>query len=211
MAKARCSNGRERFVAEATRLFARHGYAATSVADIQLACGLTAGSGALYKHFPSKQALLAEVIGTHIDTLHEGSRSFVEQLPEDLTAALRVIADAVWAGMQRDRHVLRVLLRDLDGYPDLLEEVWGEVLGNVYGEFTRWLRSEAERGNVQVTDPAATAAVLLASLTYLPILDTLIGHHPGDIAPERFAEAWIRQATAALRPDGSTPGRATPP
>jgi AcrR family transcriptional regulator len=38
---------RERLVQEATRLFAQRGYAATSVADIQLACGLTGGSGAL--------------------------------------------------------------------------------------------------------------------------------------------------------------------
>jgi len=47
-----------RLLDAALTLFARHGYAATSVADIQQACGLSPGSGALYKHFPSKKALL---------------------------------------------------------------------------------------------------------------------------------------------------------
>jgi AcrR family transcriptional regulator len=49
---------RETLLREARRLFAERGYAATSVADVQAAAGLAPGSGALYKHFPSKRALL---------------------------------------------------------------------------------------------------------------------------------------------------------
>lgn len=48
------------------RLFGERGYAATSVADIQLACGLTGGSGALYKHFASKRDLLAEGVRRYV-------------------------------------------------------------------------------------------------------------------------------------------------
>jgi AcrR family transcriptional regulator len=47
--------------------FARQGYSATSVADIQQACGLSPGSGALYKHFPSKKALLQEATRRHVE------------------------------------------------------------------------------------------------------------------------------------------------
>lgn len=190
---------RERIVTEAARLFATRGYAATSVADIQLACGLTAGSGALYKHFRSKRDLLAAVIGTHITTMREGSQSFANQLPEDLTGALRMTAQAVWAGMQRDHQALRVMLRDLDDSPELLEDLWSEVRANVYDEFARWLRTQADRGTVHVADPEATAAVLLASLTYYPILNALIGHAPGDIEADRFAEAWVQHAAVTLR------------
>jgi AcrR family transcriptional regulator len=49
---------RERLQDAAIRLFARQGYAETSIADIQRDCGLSAGSGALYKHFSSKRELL---------------------------------------------------------------------------------------------------------------------------------------------------------
>jgi len=189
---------RQRILIEATRLFATRGYTSTSVADIQLACGLTAGSGALYKHFRSKRDLLAAVIGTHITTMREGSQSFAAQLPDDLTGALRMIAQAVWAGMQRDHQALRVMLRDLDDFPELLETLWSEVRANVYDEFTRWLRTQADIGTVHVADPDATAAVLLASLTYYPILDALIGRTPGDIEADRFAAAWIQHAAVTL-------------
>ncbi len=69
---------------------------------------------------------------------------------------------------------------------------------NVYDEFTRWLRTQADRGTVHVADPDATAAVLLASLTYYPILDALIGRTPGDIEADRFAAAWIQHAAVTL-------------
>jgi AcrR family transcriptional regulator len=200
---------RERFVAEATRLFASKGYAATSVADIQIACGLTGGSGALYKHFPSKRALLAEVINTHITTMREG-RSSEDGSPDDLTEALRHVARVVWTGMKRDSEVLRVMLRDLDDAPDLLADTWAEVRANVYDGFTRWLVAQRDRGAVRVADPAATGAVLLASLTYYPILDTLIGHAPGDVDADRFAEAWVAHAVATLSPpEAPGPGGAS--
>lgn len=189
---------RDRFITEAARLFATKGYAATSVADIQLACGLTGGSGALYKHFPSKRALLEEVIGSHIATMRDGSKQFSQELPDDLVGALRFLQQAVWAGMERDRHVLRVMLRDLDDFPAALADIWAEVRTNVYDEFTRWLLEQKDRGTVRTADPAATAAVLLASLTYYPILDALIGHPPGDVDARRFADAWVAHAAATL-------------
>jgi AcrR family transcriptional regulator len=192
------STSRQRFVEVATRLFAERGFAATSVADIQGALGLAAGSGALYKHFPSKRALLEEVVGNHVTTMRSGHAEFAAQVPADLEQALGFLADSVWAGMQRDHAVLRVLLRDLDAHPDLLDDVWTAIRGNVYDVFTDWLRTQADAGAIVVDDPEATGAVLLASLTYRPILDTLIGHTPGDIDAARFRTAWVRHALSTL-------------
>jgi AcrR family transcriptional regulator len=208
MIEGTTGRARDRLVAAAARLFAEHGYAATSVADIQQACGLTGGSGALYKHFASKRALLEAVVGLHVQTMRDSSESFVEQLPDDLTAALRMIATAVWAAMRRDRDALRVILRDLDAYPDLRDTVWAEVLADTYGEFGRWLRLAAGRGLVRVVDPEATGAVLLASLTCYPILGTLLDRRPGDIAADRFLEAWIAHAAASLAPGDAGAGTA---
>lgn len=197
-------SSRDRLLAAATRLFSAQGYPGTSVADIQTAAGMTGGSGALYKHFASKPALLAEVIATHVATMRQGRRSFVDSVPDlepaGLEPALGFVADTVWAAMRQDVDVLRVLLRDLDGFPDLLEQIWAEIRLNVYEEFAGWLRAQNDRGAIQVADPEATAAVLLASLTYYPILDALIGHAPGDVDAARFRRAWVAHAYATLVP-----------
>ncbi|WP_262402908.1 TetR/AcrR family transcriptional regulator [Actinomadura sp. CNU-125] len=58
---------RERIVAESLRLFAERGYAATSVAEIEAAAGLSPGAGGLYRHFRSKEEVLSSAIREHID------------------------------------------------------------------------------------------------------------------------------------------------
>lgn len=194
------ASARDRYVTEAARLFATRGYAATSVADIQRASGVAAGSGALYKHFRSKRDLLGAVIEVHVATMRETSASFVDSLPDDLAEALTATAHAVWAAMGRDQQVLRVLLRDLDDHPDLLDRIWDGVRRDVYGEFARWLRTRQAQGQVAADDPDATAAVLLASLTYYPILDTLIARRPGDVEPDRFLQTWVAHAVTVLQP-----------
>lgn len=51
---------RDQILATAAELFAAHGYHGVSVADLGAACGVS--GPALYKHFPSKQAVLAEML-----------------------------------------------------------------------------------------------------------------------------------------------------
>lgn len=51
---------RDQILATAAELFATHGFHGVSVADLGSACGIS--GPALYKHFPSKQAVLAEML-----------------------------------------------------------------------------------------------------------------------------------------------------
>ncbi len=91
------------------------------------------------------------------------------------------------------------MIREFDGFPELFERMWQGVLANVYRRGTEWITGLRKRGRTDVADPEATAAVLVASLTYFPILDMLIGHTPGDLTPARFRAAWLDNAVAALR------------
>jgi hypothetical protein len=104
----------------------------------------------------------------------------------------------VWRAMERDRKVIRITLRDLDPFPDLVDELWDSTLDNVYQQSALLLRHENEHGRIDVADPEATAAVLVASITYLPILDGLIGRTPGDVDRDRFLDAWVESAHRTL-------------
>ena len=191
---------RDELIDTGMRLFAERGYAATTVADIQTACGLTPGSGALYKHFASKQALLDGGVRRYVTDLEERRAGFVGNLPDDPPEALHVIAAAVTGAMAGDRSIIRITLRDLEAFPELLDMLWQGLLGALYRELADWVSAQAARGRVSVTDPHATAAVLVASLTYPTVLDALIGRLPGDVDAAAYLTAWVDSATATLRP-----------
>lgn len=198
------------------RLFGENGYDATSVADIQVAAGLAAGSGALYKHFASKRDLLADGVHRYVADLEKSRAGLAELLPEEPRAALTLIAEAVPAAMAGDRAMIRVGLRDLEQFPDLLEVLWDGLLGALYRELAGWLRAQQARGAagtagtagaviaagpvdaVAVPDPDATAAVLVASLTYFRVLEALTGHTPGDVALSAYTRAWVDSAVATV-------------
>ncbi|TKG70087.1 TetR/AcrR family transcriptional regulator [Prauserella endophytica] len=203
MARTTPGETRQRILDEAIRLFASRGYDATSVVDIQVACGLTRGSGALYKHFPSKKALLEHAVTRNVETLARKHAEAVAELPADPREALKLLADVVWTVMDSERDLIRIMIREFGGFPELFERMWQGVLAHLYRVCGEWIAGLCERGEAEVADPDATAAVLLASLTYYPILDTLIGHTPGDTDPERFLAAWFDHAAAALRLDQS--------
>jgi AcrR family transcriptional regulator len=73
MARTAGSSGEKtlaRIRAEATALMARHGYDAVSMRDLGAACAI--GAPALYRYFPTKQALLADLFASHFDAWEAG-------------------------------------------------------------------------------------------------------------------------------------------
>jgi hypothetical protein len=55
------------------------------------------------------------------------------------------------------------------------------ITENAYRRLASGLRVVIDAGVMRIDDPEATAAVLVASLAYYPMVRLLIGHTPGDI------------------------------
>ena len=125
----------------------------------------------------------------------------MEVLPAEPRGALEMIAGAVSDAMAGDGPVIRVALRDLEQFPELLDELWDGLLGALHGELTDWLADQRQADKIRVADPSATAAVLLASLTYYRILDALIARTPGGVDVSAYLSAWVDSAAATLRID----------
>ena len=196
---------RERLLDAAIRLFARQGYAETSVADIQRACGLRPGSGALYRHFSSKRELLEAAIRRYVDRLAEDRKRF-DMAPGDSTEqVLRRAATLIWDGIDDNAMLLRVVFSE-PSFPKLADELWSAITDNAYGRFATTLRAATEADVLRLADPEATAAVLVASLAYYPMVRLLIGHTPGEINRDRYLEAWVSHAHALVRQAVRAPG-----
>lgn len=79
---------REQILDTAAELFSRHGFHGVSIADLGAACGFS--GPALYKHFRSKQAILAEMlVSISVQLLEEGRRRVKEATaPEEALRSL---------------------------------------------------------------------------------------------------------------------------
>jgi AcrR family transcriptional regulator len=198
MSTGNLSPAAERLLAAAMDLFAQKGYAGTSVGEIQEAAGLTFGSGALYKHFPSKEAVLAvgiERFVEHARTERE-SLAALNELP--VPDALTAIGRSAMTSFARDADALRIAWRDLEPFPALQEKVRTEQIRATYDEFAVWLGRQAAEGRVPEHDCDALAAVALSSLAFFQLLHFLLHDTPGGVDEERFVAAWSALFTAAL-------------
>ncbi len=185
---------RDRLLDAAMALFARQGYASTSIADIQRACGLSPGSGALYKHFPSKKALLQEAARRQVEQMGAMRDDYDRTRPTDVQGALRRGADQIWANIENNTELLRVMFREPEALDDMIDDVWSAATTTAYQRIGRALSAAKNAGAAMVDDPEATGTVLLAALAYSPIAQLLVGRTPGNIDADRFREAWLRLA-----------------
>ena len=185
---------RDRLLDAALELFADQGYASTSIADIQQACGLSPGSGALYKHFPSKKALLQEAARRQMDRMGAMHDEYNRTRPTDTQGALRQGVEQIWESIDSNTALLRVIFREPEAIGDMIDDLWAAVATTSYQRVGRALSAAKDAGVSQVDDPVATATVLVAALAYLPIAQMLIGRTPANIDADRFREAWLRLA-----------------
>ncbi len=81
---------RYRILGAAARLFREKGYSGTTLREIARAARIKAGS--LYYYFPSKEAILNEVLDQRIATLTASVRNAIAQVAPDSTVRVRIEA-----------------------------------------------------------------------------------------------------------------------
>ena len=177
----------------------RQGYAATTVAQIEAAAGLSAGAGGLYRHFRSKRALLE----AGLDVQAEAGRPLLAYLEEPAGDSFLAVVRAGLRRLAEERDVNRLLLRDLAAFPELLARVRDRELRRVLDALTAWLRRERP----DEPDPEALAAVLMAAVSHYWIMtDVFGGEHPHGVDEERFLRTLTR-LTDTSRSAAAPPGR----
>jgi AcrR family transcriptional regulator len=192
---------KRRVLDAAMDLFGRQGYRATTIAQIEQAAGLTPGAGGLYRHFPSKRALLEAGLRRQFDAGRELADLLdPSAVPRDEPVApLVAVARAGLRRLEQERDLNRVLVRDLADFPDLLAEVRDRELRRVHSALVAWLRtSPAAASEPADADIEALAAVLMGAVSHFWILrDVFGGEHPLGVDEERYLGAL---AALAARP-----------
>ena len=187
----------ERILEAATQSFVRDGVLAARLADIRREAGVSVG--AVYHHFPDKQALHAEAF---LRALADYQAGFVEALHESETAESGV-KGAVryhlgWVAENRD---LAALLQGARPNGRVSEERLSEQNRGFFKAVRRWWRIHARYGALRELDPE-----LLHALWLGPANDYcshwLAGRHrkvPTAVARELAGAAWATLKEADRR------------
>lgn len=191
------STTRERIVDQAMLLFSRHGYAATSVAKIEAAAGLTPGAGGLYHHFDSKEAVLAAGIErqlARLDALREIRRVLTPL--GDLKSELTLIARYILAELDSESELLRILASEARNRPQLLTEAVDQLVSSTFTGFATWIGEHAETP-ISSEQSTAIAALGLGSLLSSRLLRDVLGI-PAQVDDETLVETWVGLMVVAL-------------
>lgn len=186
---------RERLITEAMRLFSEQGYRATSVAQIESAVGLAPGSGALYHHFKSKDALLAAGVDRQLDRRHamRDIRALFAGLG-DLRTELTLLGRYVLSVLDEETQLLQVAARTPADQSGRLGAAYAALVDGLCAELTDWVCGWAPAAS---KDDAATLSTVA--------VNALLGKRAAGIlfpagpkAPDdRFLAEWT--ATLASR------------
>lgn len=132
---------REQILREAARLFAERGFHGVGVDEIGAAVGIS-GPG-LYRHFPGKDAMLAELLVGISERLLSGGRLRVEESAADPAVLLAALIDGHIDFALDDRPLITLHDRELDRLRDSdrklvrqlqrqYVELWVEAVRKVY-------------------------------------------------------------------------------
>ncbi len=186
---------RDRIVSESLRLFADRGYAATAVAEIEAAAGLSPGAGGLYRHFRSKEEVLASAIREHIErTRRQISDVLVQAAAYEerpLEVRLRMTCQAGLAKMREEQDLIRVLFRDLDQFPNLVAEMREGIVNPLYDGIATWLAAQPEFEGADEDWPAI-ASILGGAVVNYWLANESMYEPPTRIDEKRFVESWAR-------------------
>src|SRR5947209_16941746 len=100
---------RERLLDEGVRLFAAKGFRETTGGEIEAAAGLEPRRGAMYRHFPSKEALLEAALEEHLRTVAEAATALDELPTGDVRAQAFVFGRWLLDELDREHAIVRIL------------------------------------------------------------------------------------------------------
>ena len=190
---------RERILSVARRLFAERGYKGTSVGDIEAAAGLAPRTGGLYKHFPSKEALLRAVMShdaLEVDAFDD--RIGLLDLG-DLRAEITLIGRWSLAELRREHELTRIVMKEGERFPEVASAFHELIALRGHRFATSWLERRAERFGVVLDDPEALASIMVDALVGYSLEELLFGPAPAGVDDERFLGAWIDTACLLVR------------
>jgi AcrR family transcriptional regulator len=190
---------RKRILIAALRCFLDRGYEQTTIAQIRMRSGVS--NGALFHHFPTKEAIADALYVEGIASFQEGVREIVRQPPPgSLLAALRAVIGHQLAWTEEHTDLARFIYQR--GHPDfdsLGAAAVGALNRSLAAEVRQWMAPLVERGHVRPV-PMLVVTAIVNGPAHAVARRWLAGqvHEP----LTSYADVLARAACAGLSADG---------
>lgn len=168
----RSERRRRAIIEAATEVFLRHGYLGATTD--QVAALASVSKQTLYKHFPDKQRLFAEIILDTAVRVVDGLSDAAGALAEapDARRALRDLADVYLRALLRPDvlRLRRLIIAEADRFPEVARVWWERGFERTLTTLGEAMRRLAERGLLRRLDDPKLAAYQFAGLVmYQPM------------------------------------------
>jgi AcrR family transcriptional regulator len=180
---------RDRLVTEAMRLFGEQGYQATSITQIEAAAGLAPGSGALYHHFKSKEALLEAGIDRQVDrrrAMHDIRALFAGL--GDLRIELTMLGRYVLTVLDEEAQLLQIAARTPPDQSPRLNSAYAALIEGLCAEVADWIKGWAP--DIGQGDATAIAVVGVDALLGKRATRAVFRVPAMDMQDEEFIAEW---------------------
>ena len=191
---------RERILDGALRLFAAQGYEATTVGEIEAAAGLAPRSGAMYKHFASKRALVDAALAERFQAVDELDERLALMPRGDVRSELAFAARLSLQELEREGDLCRIVMREGDRFPELRDAFHAGIVRRGHDISVSWLRARADSLGRPTEDIEAVAQVMTDALVGYVLQHHMFGPEAVAVERERVLDAWVRLGLALLGP-----------
>lgn len=163
---------RETILDAALRVFSSTAFAETTMDQVAAQAGVS--KGCLYLYFPTKEALLHNLVRRY---------SLLPELP-DLIESIRetppalgvpTLVSEIWRLLRQRKELARVLVREIHSNPQRARLFTEQVGLRAYRSVASYLGLWMDRGKLRRSDPIATAQCLIGMLWFFLLTQELMG------------------------------------
>ena len=206
MVKQGAASTRERLIDATLTLVAERGFDGVSVGDIEEGAGLAPRSGALYKYFPSKLAVLEAGVERHLAAVAEVELDLVELPLGDPPTEIAAVSRWLLAELDAQRTITHVIEREGDRLPELRDRMREGISDRGYRIAVSLIERWAGTTDAAI-DREALGVLMVGALINFRRSTWTFGAAPLGLDDERMIEVFVALSTALTDADADADGR----
>lgn len=190
---------RERILDAAWELFVRQGFAGTTVAQIEADASLAAGSGSLYRHFSSKEAVLQAVVDREVDRADAARELGPEPMETggDVRVALAIEFQRRLDNLRRLHPLIDLVRREREHLGPSRQHLGDLLVERNLSVRSQRLAAWMDAGDIPRRDPGALTTTIMSALTGYHLAVEFFGGPPGGLGEQELISTLVDLVTGA--------------